>query len=199
MLENAVKLLAAWKADKVKSGLKLAVNISSQQFLNDEFVHEIRTLIARHKIVPARLTLELTEQVISKDRDNAVKAMERLKTTGIRLSLDDFGTGFSSLSHLKDMPLDEVKIDGKFVKVMQDRPKDMALVKTILAMAEALGLSTVAEHVETQTQEKFLLAHGCDAFQGYLYSGAMMRDDFEEAVKRNAMVTRQSLPLANVA
>ena len=199
VLENAVKLLAAWKADKVKSGLKLAVNISSQQFLNDEFVHEIRTLIARHKIVPARLTLELTEQVISKDRDNAVKAMERLKTTGIRLSLDDFGTGFSSLSHLKDMPLDEVKIDGKFVKVMQDRPKDMALVKTILAMAEALGLSTVAEHVETQTQEKFLLAHGCDAFQGYLYSGAMMRDDFEEAVKRNAMVTRQSLPLANVA
>lgn len=199
VLEHAIKLLAAWKAEKFTADLKLAVNISSQQFLNDEFVHEIRGLISRHKITPARLTLEMTEQVISKDRDNAVKAMERLKTTGIRLSLDDFGTGLSSLSHLKDMPLDEVKIDGKFIKQMQDRPKDMALVKTILAMAEALGLSTVAEHVETQGQEKFLLAHGCDAFQGYLYSGAMTRDDFEDAIKRNAMVARQTLPLAKVA
>lgn len=199
VLEHAVKLLASWQADKATSGLKLAVNISSQQFLNDEFVNEIRSLIAKYKIVPSRLTLELTEQVISKDRENAVKAMERLKTTGIRLSLDDFGTGFSSLSHLKDMPLDEVKIDGKFVKLMQDRPKDMALVKTILAMAEALGLSTVAEHVETQEQEKFLLAQGCDAFQGFLYSGAMTRDDFEEAVKRNMRPERVSTQLPNAA
>ena len=97
------------------------------------------------------------------------------------------------------MPLDEVKIDGKFVRVMQDRPKDMALVKTILAMAEALGLSTVAEHVETPEQEKFLLKYGCDAFQGYLYSGAVTRDDFEEAVRRNATGPGQTMPLANVA
>jgi diguanylate cyclase (GGDEF)-like protein len=199
VLEHGVKLLSAWQANPSTASLKLAVNISAQQFLNEDFVSEIRTLINRHKIMPSRLTLELTEQVISKDRENAVKAMERLKTTGIRLSLDDFGTGLSSLSHLKDMPLDEVKIDGKFVKLMQDRPKDMALVKTIIAMAEALGLTTVAEHVETQAQEKFLLDHGCDAFQGYLYSGAMTRDDFEEAVKRNSMAAGQSLKLANVA
>ncbi len=199
VLEHAVRLLSAWQVDSLTADLKLAVNISAQQFLNEEFVSEIRTLINRHKIRPSRLTLELTEQVISKDRENAVKTLERLKTTGVRLSLDDFGTGFSSLSHLKDMPLDEVKIDGKFVKLMQDRPKDMALVKTIIAMAEALGLTTVAEHVETQAQEKFLLAHGCDAFQGYLYSGAMTRDDFEEAVKRNSMSSGQSVKLANVA
>jgi diguanylate cyclase (GGDEF)-like protein len=90
VLEHAIKLLAAWKADKFTANLKLAVNISSQQFLNDEFVHEIRTLIGRHKVTPARLTLELTEQVISKDRDNAVKAMERLKTTGIMLDFAIF-------------------------------------------------------------------------------------------------------------
>ncbi len=197
VLENAVKLLASWQTGALTAGLKLAVNVSAQQFLNEAFVSEIRSLINRHKIVASRLTLEVTEQVLSKDRENAVKMMERLKTTGVRLSLDDFGTGFSSLSHLSDMPLDEVKIDGKFVRVMQDRPKDMALVRTIIAMARAMGLSTVAEHVETPEQEKFLMAQGCDNFQGFLYSGAMTRDDFEEAVKRSSSdATRQ---LANVA
>lgn len=197
VLENAIKLLASWQGAPLTAGLKLAVNISAQQFFNDAFLREIRALIVRHKILASHLTLELTEQVLSKDRENAVKSMERLKTTGVRLSLDDFGTGFSSLSHLKDMPLDEVKIDGKFVRVMQDRPKDMALVKTIIAMAGALGLSTVAEHVETPEQEKFLLAQGCDAFQGFLYSGAMTRDDFEEAVRRGA--SDADLQMANVA
>ena len=197
VLEHAVKLLASWQEGVLTAGLRLAVNISAPQFLSEGFVSEIRSLISRHKIKASNLTLELTEQVISKDRANAVKTMERLKTTGVRLSLDDFGTGFSSLSHLKDMPLDEIKIDGKFVRVMQDRPKDTALVRTIIAMAQALGLSTVAEHVETPEQEKFLVGQGCDAFQGFLYSGAMTRDDFEEAVKRSAGDAGRQL--ANVA
>ena len=196
-LEHAVKLLASWQEGVLTAGLRLAVNISAPQFLSEGFVSEIRSMISRHKIKASNLTLELTEQVISKDRANAVKTMERLKTTGVRLSLDDFGTGFSSLSHLKDMPLDEIKIDGKFVRVMQERPKDTALVRTIIAMAQALGLSTVAEHVETPEQEKFLVGQGCDAFQGFLYSGAMTRDDFEEAVKRSAGDAGRQL--ANVA
>jgi diguanylate cyclase (GGDEF)-like protein/PAS domain S-box-containing protein len=199
VLESAAKLLSDWKRSKVNGNLKLAVNLSAQQFLDPQFVEELRLLIVRHKIDPSRLTLELTEQVIAKNRGDAIKAMERLKATGVRLSLDDFGTGFSSLAHLKEMPLDEVKIDGKFIRLMQNRPKDMALVKTILAMAEALGLATVAEHVETQEQEKFLLAQGCDGFQGYLYSGAMTRDDFEEAVRRNSVATGHWQQLAKVA
>jgi EAL domain-containing protein (putative c-di-GMP-specific phosphodiesterase class I) len=125
--------------------------------------------------------------------------MEQVKTTGVRLSLDDFGTGFSSLAHLTDMPLDEIKIDGKFVRQLQDRPRDAALVKTILAMASTMGLSTVAEHVETAAQEVFLMRHGCNLFQGFLYSGAMTRDDFEEAVRQKARIPATEMLLANVA
>ncbi len=199
VLESAAKLLSDWRRSKVHGTLRLAVNISAQQFLDPQLVEELRLLILLQKIDPSRLTLELTEQVIAKNRGDAIKAMERLKATGVRLSLDDFGTGFSSLAHLKEMPLDEVKIDGKFIRLMQNRPKDMALVKTILAMAEALGLATVAEHVETQEQEKFLLAQGCDGFQGYLYSGAMTRDDFEEAVRRNSVAAGHWQQLSKVA
>ncbi len=185
VLETAAQVLVQWQKANATSRMQLAVNISAQQFMSKEFVRELRTLIKVHKIPSKLLTIELTEQVIAKNRDSSVKVMQSLKTTGVRLSLDDFGTGFSSLGHLKDMALDEVKIDGKFVTDMQSRPKDMALVRSILAMSEALGLTTVAEHVEIQSQENFLMEHGCDVFQGYLYSGALTLSDFESAVTKN--------------
>ncbi|MGL4490987.1 MAG: EAL domain-containing protein, partial [Rhizobiaceae bacterium] len=117
-----------------------------------------------------------------------LQLFKRLKLAGVKLSLDDFGVDFSSLSLLADMPLDEIKIDGKFVKSMHKRAQDKALVKSILAMAEALNLSTVAEHVETQEQERLLMEFGCAGFQGFLYGGAMSRADFEMAVSHNRVV-----------
>jgi diguanylate cyclase (GGDEF)-like protein len=186
VLDTATLVLVEWQKNHATSHMQLAVNISAQQFLSKDFVRELRTLIKARQIPSKLLTLEFTEQVISKNRDNSVKLMQSLKTTGVRLSLDDFGTGFSSLGHLKEMALDEVKIDGKFVKDMQSRPKDMALVRSILAMSQALGLTTVAEHVEIQSQENFLMENGCDVFQGYLYSGAMTLADFEASVIKNA-------------
>ena len=186
VLDTATLVLVQWQKSHATSHMQLAVNISAQQFLSKDFVRELRALIKARQIPSKLLTLEFTEQVISKNRDNSVKLMQSLKTTGVRLSLDDFGTGFSSLGHLKEMALDEVKIDGKFVKDMQSRPKDMALVRSILAMSQALGLTTVAEHVEIQSQENFLMEHGCDVFQGYLYSGAMTLSDFESSVVKNA-------------
>ncbi len=186
VLDTATQVLVRWQQKRATSHMQLAVNISAQQFLSKDFVRELRALIKARQIPSKLLTLEFTEQVISKNRDNSVKQMQSLKTTGVRLSLDDFGTGFSSLGHLKEMALDEVKIDGKFVRDMQSHPKDMALVRSILAMSQALGLTTVAEHVEIQAQENFLMEHGCNVFQGYLYSGAMTLADFESSVIKNS-------------
>ena len=159
----------------------------------------LRENLKRYAAPPQLLTLEFTEETIAKNRDEAMKAMARLKTTGVRLSLDDFGTGYSSLAQLKDMPLSEIKIDGRFIRHMHDRPKDAALVKTMLSMAETLGLDAVAEHVETAAQEKFLLKHGCSLFQGFLYSGAMTRSDFEESVRQADARRDVPAPMANVA
>jgi EAL domain-containing protein (putative c-di-GMP-specific phosphodiesterase class I) len=199
VLEQAARLLGAWQADPEMRGLRLAVNIGSDQLFDPELPRTLRELFKRHSAPASLLTLEFTEESIAKSRDEAMKAMARLKTTGVRLSLDDFGTGYSSLAQLKDMPLSEIKIDGRFIRHMHDRPKDAALVKTMLAMAETLGLDAVAEHVETAAQEKFLLKHGCTLYQGFLYSGAMTRGDFEESV-RDANTRRESTEsMANVA
>ena len=199
VIENSVKTLSIWQGKQSLSTMRLAANVSPQQFLDKSFVQEIRRLVKLYHISPGYLTLELTERLIERNRLNCLRVMEGLKSTGVRLSLDDFGTGFSSLAHLNEMPLDEIKIDGKFVTDMQNRSKDAALVKSILALAEALGLDTVAEHVETQAQEEFLQTNGCDIFQGYLYNGAMTLSDFEDAVVRNAIGTGYQADIAKVA
>ena len=199
VLEHAAGLLGAWQTDPEMRGLRLAVNIGSDQLFDPELPRTLRELFKRHSAPASLLTLEFTEESIARSRDDAMKAMARLKTTGVRLSLDDFGTGYSSLAQMKDMPLSEIKIDGRFIRHMHDRPKDAALVKTMLSMAETLGLDAVAEHVETAAQEKFLLKHGCSLYQGFLYSGAMTRGDFEESV-RQANARRESTEsMANVA
>ena len=115
--------------------------------------------------------------------------MADLKQIGIRLSLDDFGTGYSSLTYLKKLPFDEVKIDGAFVADIENGDSDRVLVKTILAMARTLGLTAVAEHVENVRQEAFLRAHGCDFFQGYLYSKAVPIEQFLALVDQAATAT----------
>jgi diguanylate cyclase (GGDEF)-like protein len=199
VLENAIRLLGAWQAEPDTSGLRLAVNIAADQLFDPELPRTLRETLRRHSAPPQYLTLEFTEETIAKNRDEAMKAMARLKTTGVRLSLDDFGTGYSSLAQLKDMPLSEIKIDGRFIRHMHDRPKDAALVKTMLSMAETLGLDAVAEHVETAAQEKFLLKSGCSLFQGFLYSGAMTRGDFEESVRQANARSDVMAQMSNVA
>jgi EAL domain-containing protein (putative c-di-GMP-specific phosphodiesterase class I) len=119
---------------------------------------------------------------MAKDQQRTIQRMNEVKQLGIRLSLDDFGTGYSSLGYLKQLPFDEIKIDGGFVADIEASDGDRALVKTILAMARILGLTAVAEHVENVRQEAFLRAFGCDYFQGYLYSRPMPLGQFAELV-----------------
>jgi EAL domain-containing protein (putative c-di-GMP-specific phosphodiesterase class I) len=120
-------------------------------------------------VSPSRLKLELTESVVLERVDEVIARMQRLKSEGITFSLDDFGTGYSSLSYLKRLPLDQIKIDQSFIRdIISDR-NDAAIVRAILAIGQSLGITVIAEGVETEAQRDLLLEYGCVYFQGYLF------------------------------
>lgn len=170
VLETACTQLQQWARIPYKAARTIAVNISAKQFQHPNFVNSILELIETTGINPRRLKLELTESLLVQEVEEAITRMELLRARGLKFSLDDFGTGYSSLSYLKRLPLDQLKIDQSFVRDLLTDPNDVAIVRTILALANSLGLSVVAEGVETVEQEDILIANGCRQFQGYLYS-----------------------------
>ncbi len=183
VLSCGIETLAAWMTDPRTAALRLGVNIPTAALLATEFPATLRRMILQHRIDPSRLTLELTEDIMSEEQDRVAERMAEVKALGVRFSLDDFGTGRSSLSRLKLYPFDEVKIDGDFVTKLETQDIGRMLVKTILAMAETLELDAVAEHVETERQLEFLRENGCDRFQGYLFAGPKNEADFLRLVR----------------
>jgi len=178
VLAKGVATLARWQAERDTAHLRLSINISVKSFGSPDFVPHLRRLIDEHRVDASQLMLEFTEHVMAENQKATAEKMHKLKELGICFSLDDFGTGYSSLAYLRQMPFDEVKIDGSFVLNIETRENDRALVRTILAMADTLGLATVAEHVETAQQEALLRAFGCRKFQGYLYAPPLAVDEF---------------------
>ena len=148
----------------------LSVNISALQFRQPDFEARLLATLTEHGVHPQALMLEITESLTMTDKGDTIASMERLVALGFRFSMDDFGTGYSSLSYLKRLPLYELKIDRSFVDDLPDDANDVAIVRMILAMAATLGLKVVAEGVETRAQADFLVAHGCQSLQGYLFS-----------------------------
>jgi EAL domain-containing protein (putative c-di-GMP-specific phosphodiesterase class I) len=134
---------------------------------------------------PALLKLELTETVVLGDIDDVVARMHALRALGVSLSMDDFGTGYSSLSYLKQLPLNQIKIDQSFVRDITTDPTDAVMVKTIIDMARNFRLNVIAEGVETEAQLAFLQLHGCGAYQGYLFSRPVAAADFEALLQKN--------------
>ncbi|MCO5145904.1 MAG: EAL domain-containing protein [Aquamicrobium sp.] len=185
VLARGVAELARWRASPATRHLRLAVNINVQSLACDDFVANLAALIESHGVDARLLTLEMTESVMAKDRRLIARRMLALKKLGVRLSLDDFGSGYSSLAYLKRLPFDELKIDGGFVADIGKSESDRQLVKSILGTARTLRLTAVAEHVEEVAQETFLRAFGCDYFQGYLYSPALPSAAFIDFVERN--------------
>jgi len=147
----------------------ISVNISPRQFRESNFVERVQSVILASGADPRQLVLEITESILVSDIDEAIAKMTALREFGVRWSLDDFGTGYSSLAYLKRLPLQEFKIDRSFVADVTTDSSDAAIVETILSMARHLGLTVVAEGVETDEQFAFLKAHGCPLFQGYLF------------------------------
>nr|WP_245232245.1 EAL domain-containing protein [Thiorhodococcus minor] len=169
VLEQACAQLRLWQEDPRMRGLTLSVNVSARQFHQPDLVSQVRETVAISGIDATRLKLELTESVVLDRVEQVIARMRNLKMLGLGFSLDDFGTGYSSLSYLKRLPLDQVKIDQAFVRDIVRDHNDAAIVRAVLAMSQSLGLNVVAEGVETVEQRDFLLQHGCELFQGYLF------------------------------
>lgn len=172
-LEFAVETLSIWNRTPGLETVRLAVNTGSTSLLDVRTVTRLRTLIEQHRICPGRLTIEIREQVQRNAKANLELRVEALKALGIRFSLDDFGSGYSSITYLKQLRFDEVKIDGAFISGIEGNEDNAALVKTIIAMAETLRITAVAGQVESERQEALLRGLGCQVFQGGRYGGTM--------------------------
>jgi len=193
VLETACRQLAVWAGDSGLSHLTVAVNVSAHQFRQDDFVEEVLSVLKNTGANPQRLKLELTESLLVHDVEEIIEKMFALKAKGIGFALDDFGTGYSSLSYLKRLPLDQLKIDQSFVRDVLIDPNDAAIARTIVALAQSLGLGVIAEGVETLAQQDFLASVGCHAYQGYLFSRPLVLDDFVNLALRPSVLLEPCL------
>jgi len=184
VLDTACEQLKVWRQDTVTHDLTLSVNVSAKQFRQPSFVSQVIMITQQHDINPTRLKLELTESLLLDNIEDTIAKMNALAKVGIQFSLDDFGTGYSSLQYLKRLPLYQLKIDKSFVDDLVTDSNDEVIVRTIIAMAHSLGLSVIAEGVETKEQQKCLLAEGCTHYQGYLYSKPVPLDRFEALINK---------------
>lgn len=195
VLDSACVQLKTWGDMPQTRHLQLAVNISAHQFHEACFVEQVRTVLEKHAIPPDRLKLELTESLVLDNIDDTIIKMQELKKIGVHFSMDDFGSGCSSLAYLTQLPLDQLKIDRSFVHNIGLKPTDAVIVQTIIGMANNLGMDVIAEGVETEEQRAFLALHGCPAIQGYLFGRPVPLGEFEHSLgmmfNRNI---RQQLP-----
>jgi diguanylate cyclase (GGDEF)-like protein/PAS domain S-box-containing protein len=203
ILETACRQLAAWAARPETAHLALAVNVSALQLHHRDFVDHVLAGIDRHGADPQRLKLELTESLLINNIEEVIDKMTALKERGIRFSLDDFGTGYSSLSYLKRLPLDELKIDQGFVRDILVDANDAAIAGMIVVLGASLGLTVIAEGVETELQRKALKRQGCRAYQGFLFSKPLSPDELEAyaltiARRGSASAPRTENPVAAV-
>lgn len=179
VLHAACSALAQWQSEPATAGLTVAVNVSAKQFHHPDFVSQVLSELELSGANPALLKLELTESLLAQDVDGIVKKMNTLKAKGVTFSLDDFGTGYSSLAYLKRLPLDQLKIDQGFVRDILLDASDAAIVRTVIALGDKLGINVIAEGVETQAQREFLESNGCYSYQGYFFSRPLKKEDFE--------------------
>ncbi len=193
VLKIACQQLAQWSTDPATEHLTVAINVSALQMRQKNFVEQVRAIIEQTGADPHRLKIELTESTLVSNVDDVIAKMKKLKAIGIGFSLDDFGTGYSSLSYLKRLPLDQLKIDRNFVKDVLVDPNDAAIAQMIIALSKSLGLSVIAEGVETEEQYAFLASHGQLHYQGYLFGYPLPPKDFEELAR--AFSPRAGTPL----
>ncbi len=170
VIQKAAAQLAFFSKMKHYAHYEIAVNVSAKQFMDEDFLALVKEEVQKYKIDPKHLKVELTETVVVKDIEKVIEKMHQLKKIGIQISLDDFGTGYSSLQYLKNLPLNQVKIDQSFVRNMLSDKSDVAIIKSILLMCETLQIDVIAEGVETKEHVAFLKELGCEYFQGYYFS-----------------------------
>ena len=179
MLQTACEALVSWSARNLQTDFCVSVNVSARQFHHPGFVDQVKRVLARTGAPAEMLVLELTESMLLTDIEDTIGKMDALRAQGIGFSLDDFGTGYSSLAYLKRLPLSQLKIDQAFVRDALVDPNDAAIVRTIILLADTLGLGVIAEGVETEELRALLEGYGCRRHQGYAISHPLSRADFE--------------------
>jgi len=177
LLEQACRQAVQWQRAQ-HPPLRVAVNISSRQFVGGSVVHAVEKALGDSGLEPSLLELEITEGLLLGDAPQTRRALDRLKKIGVRLSLDDFGTGYSSLGYLRRYAFDVLKIDRSFIHDLEAKPEAAGLIKAIIAMAHSLGLEVIGEGVETALQAEFIRSRDCNLAQGYFYSKPLPAEQF---------------------
>ena len=184
IIDEACRQIAAWSAAGVRD-MRVAVNVSSRQFVEGDLEGVVRSALERHGVEPGLLELELTESALMSNAEHTTEVLTRLKALGLRVGIDDFGTGYSSLAYLKRFPIDKLKIDIAFVRDIVTNPDDAAIALAIISMAHSLHMQVVAEGVETRAQMAYLRRHRCDEIQGFHFSRALPPAQLAEMVVAN--------------
>ena len=179
ILREACREAASWPVP-----LPIAVNLSPAQFMHGDVVSLVHSILLETGLAPGRLELEITEGVLIEDFDRGLALLRRLKGLGVRISMDDFGSGYSSLSYLQAFPFDKIKIDRAFVMNLGRNPQSAAIVRAVIGLGHGLEMSIVAEGVETQEQLSFLAEQGCDAVQGYFIGKPFPIEQYDALVGR---------------
>jgi len=184
ILREACQTANLWRGKGVPFG-KIAINISGVQLRKTDFYDEVISILNETGLPPSYLELEITESFVMSQAEDSMAQLRRLRSSGIQIAVDDFGTGYSSLSYLKQLPLDRLKIDRSFVADIDSSEDSQTLVLSIIALAKAMRFKVIAEGVETEAQEKFLIENGCEHAQGFFYHHPMSTMKTEELLSQN--------------
>ncbi len=187
VLETACKHLKQWEKDQV-SPKQIAVNLSAIQFSSPGLVGDITDVIAKYEVDPKKLELEIIESILMEDADHTLASLKALKNQNLRIAVDDFGTGYSSMAYLSKFPVDTLKIDKMFVAEIDSSLAAKVIIESIIQMASKLGLTIVAEGIETAEQNHFLASHGCTFAQGYFYNRPMPLEDADILLRDAASI-----------
>jgi predicted signal transduction protein with EAL and GGDEF domain len=183
VLQTACAQNVAWQQQGLPP-VHIAVNLSARQFADEDLVEDIAAALKSTGLRPELLELELTESMVIQNTERAGKVLNEIKKMGVRLAIDDFGVGYSSLTHLKRFPIDTLKVDRSFIRDLPEDAEDKAITEAIIAMGRSLSLTVVAEGVETEEQQNFLRGLECDEMQGYHFSKPIAADAFAELLQR---------------
>ena len=183
VIQEACRQVMDWQESGLQAAA-VAVNLSAAQFHGSDLLQSIASILDETALAPGYLSVEITESMIMRDTRQACEILYRLKGLGVKIAIDDFGTGYSTLSSLRDFPVDQLKIDQAFVKDMADNPRDVALIRAIIAMAHALDLTVIAEGVESEKQLAILREEGCDEVQGMLTGQPLPSDQLAALLDR---------------
>ena len=193
VLDEACRQMADWHARfPLAASLTISVNVSCKQFFQKDLVEQVERILHDSGLNPQRLKLEITESAIMSDMDSAAAMLNRLRSIGVKVGIDDFGTGHSSLGYLQHFPIDTLKIDRSFISQMENGSKEVEIIQAVVTLAHNLGFDVVAEGIETIQQRDSLNSLGCEFGQGFYFSRAVDGSDVEALLSSGAENSRSS-------